>query len=436
MNNKDNFKIGNEIRNIIQNAVNTRDFTGLSHDIRNMVNRALDETGLPLGRNREKDDSPFNTYEQNQQPKYQQTKDHQPQNHQNKNQYTRYNYAKPPYAKTDKHEIKQQKPYPKPVKYTVPVGQVSGTVQIVFGIIGSIIFGIIALMLAMTGYAFQSTFFNSLFLFGSLPFFLGSLTVAFNGSNVNQRLKRFRKYVAIMDGKNYSMIRDFSSATGKNEKFTAKDIQKMIDKGMFPEGHIDDKKTCFMLNNESYQQYLLLKENMKIKEIEEQARLKKERANQKQPLDPEIRKAIDEGRQYVQKIRDANIALEGEEISRKLDKLEEVTGKIFDYVEAHPKKFPEIKKFTEYFLPTTLKLLDAYRQLDSQTVTGKNITTAKGEIEQSLDTINIAFDNLLDGLFEEIALDVSTDISVLETIFAQEGLMNKNKNLNNGGIKL
>lgn len=422
MNNRDNFKIGNEIRNIIQDAVNTRDFNGLSHDIRNLVNRALDETGLPLSRNQGRNKTADQAYEKKQKTQYQQAKNQQ-------------NNTNAPYVKTDEKQMQQAKPASKPAKHAVPVGQVSGTVQIVFGILGSILFGILGFMLAMTSVAFQSTFFNYLFLFISLPLFTGSLAVAFNGSNKNQRLKRFGKYIAVMDGKNYGLIKDFAAATGKNERFTAKDVQKMIVKGMFPEGHIDDKKTCFMLNNESYQQYLLLKENMKIKEIEEQARLKKERANQKHPLDPEIKKALEEGREYVRKIRDANTALPGEEISGKLDRLEDVTEKIFDYVQSHPKKFPQIKKFTEYFLPTTLKLLDAYRQLDSQTVVGKNIESAKLEIEQSLDTINIAFDNLLDGLFEEIALDVSTDITVLETIFAQEGLTNK-KNINNGGTKL
>lgn len=210
----------------------------------------------------------------------------------------------------------------------------------------------------------------------------------------------------------------------------------MIDVGMFPEGHIDDKKSCFMLNNESYEQYLKLLENMRMKEMEEQARNKEETSNQKQKpedkysgtdkLDPEIRKAINEGRQYVQKIRNANIEIPGEEISRKLDRLEEITGKIFDYIETHPEKFPEIKKFTEYFLPTTLKLVDAYREFDIQPDIGENVSNAKKEIEETMDTINHAFENLFDGLFEAAAMDISTDISVLETMIAQEGLAKKN----------
>ncbi len=80
----------------------------------------------------------------------------------------------------------------------------------------------------------------------------------------------------------------------------------------------------------------------------------------------------------------------------------------------------------EYYLPTTLKLLEAYKEFDRQPVQGENITTAKKEIEKTLDTINLAFENLLDDLFEDAAMDVSTDISVLNTMLAQEGLTENN----------
>ena len=75
-----------------------------------------------------------------------------------------------------------------------------------------------------------------------------------------------------------------------------------------------------------------------------------------------------------------------------------------------------------YYLPTTLKLVNAYRKFDEQPVQGENILSSKREIEETLDTINLAFENLFDGLFEEDAMDVSTDISVLETMLKQEGL--------------
>jgi len=102
--------------------------------------------------------------------------------------------------------------------------------------------------------------------------------------------------------------------------------------------------------------------------------------------------------------------------------LELVIDKIFTHVEQHPDQLTEIEKFMDYYLPTTLKLVTTYREFDLQPVQGENIRSAKQEIEKTLDTINHAFETLLDSLFEDAAMDVSTDISVLKTILAQEGL--------------
>jgi 5-bromo-4-chloroindolyl phosphate hydrolysis protein len=408
MYNRDRFNLGNEIRNIIRNAVDTRDFRGLNHDIRNMVNRALNEAGITVKRDSFKDIPP----------------DPQGMKDQRKEEY------RAAYEQPKKQEELQKKENIKPAKVAVPVGQVSGMLQLVLGIIGTVLFGFVGFLFALAGLLIANSAFLYIFLFGLLPCTAGSLVVAFNGSSIRQRLKRFQVYMKKMDGRSYILIKDLSVATGKSEKFIVKDLQKMIAKGMFPEGHIDDKKTCFMLNNEVFRQYLLLKESMKMKEIEENEKRSKE-SIQHESMDPAVRKAIEEGRSYVKRIREANYAIQNVEISRKLDKLEEVTERIFDYVETRPHKLPEIRKFVGYFLPTTLKLLDAYRELDSQSVQGKNISSAKAEIEQSLDTINTAFDNLLDGLFEEIAMDISTDISVLETMFAQEGLTRNKKSPKN-----
>jgi 5-bromo-4-chloroindolyl phosphate hydrolysis protein len=76
----------------------------------------------------------------------------------------------------------------------------------------------------------------------------------------------------------------------------------------------------------------------------------------------------------------------------------------------------------DYYLPMTVKLLNAYADMDAQPVQGQNIQASKKEIEATLDTLNLAFEKLLDKIFEDTALDVSSDISVLNTLLAQEGL--------------
>ena len=79
----------------------------------------------------------------------------------------------------------------------------------------------------------------------------------------------------------------------------------------------------------------------------------------------------------------------------------------------------------DYYLPTTMKLLEAYEELDTQPVQGENILSSKREIEKTLDTLNQAFERLLDDMFQDTAWDVSSDISVLNSMLAQEGLKEK-----------
>ena len=152
----------------------------------------------------------------------------------------------------------------------------------------------------------------------------------------------------------------------------------------------------------------------------EMARKEKEAKNEK--LAPEVQKIIDQGDAFIRKIHECNEAIPGEEISAKISRMEMLVDRIFDRVEENPQSVSDIRKLMEYYLPTTIKLLEAYEQLDRQPVDGENIQTAKREIEATLDTLNTAFEKLLDDLFQDTMWDVSSDISVLNTMLAQEGL--------------
>ena len=131
---------------------------------------------------------------------------------------------------------------------------------------------------------------------------------------------------------------------------------------------------------------------------------------------------VDEGDAYILKIHACNDAIMSGEMSAKISRMEMLIDKIFDRVEQDPESVDDIRRMMEYYLPTTVKLLEAYRELDSQPVDGENIRSSKREIEATLDTLNVAFEKLLDGMFQETAWDVSSDISVLHTMLAQEGL--------------
>jgi len=136
----------------------------------------------------------------------------------------------------------------------------------------------------------------------------------------------------------------------------------------------------------------------------------------------ELDKMIDDGRKAVSEMKRLDDAIEDEKISQDIRRLETVCQKIFDQVKAEPSKLPQIHQFMDYYLPTTLKLLNAYDRMDSTGVAGDNITGTKEKVEKIMGTIVIAFEKQLDSLFGTDALDISTDISVLETMLAREGL--------------
>lgn len=137
---------------------------------------------------------------------------------------------------------------------------------------------------------------------------------------------------------------------------------------------------------------------------------------------PEIDALITERGRALSEMRRLNDAIKDERISAQIDHLEVVTGKIMDTVVAEPAKLPQIRRFLNYYLPTTLKLLNAYDRMDSTGVSGDNINTTKEKIEGMLDTISEAFDKQLDSLYGAEALDISTDITVMEQMLAREGL--------------
>lgn len=136
----------------------------------------------------------------------------------------------------------------------------------------------------------------------------------------------------------------------------------------------------------------------------------------------ELDKMISDGNLAIAEMKRLNESIKDEKISRQIDRLEEISGKIFDCVKASPEKLPQIRKFMNYYLPTTLKLLNAYDRRGSQGVSGENISGTMERVENMMGTIVTAFERQLDGLFGDQALDISTDITVLENMMAREGL--------------
>ena len=138
--------------------------------------------------------------------------------------------------------------------------------------------------------------------------------------------------------------------------------------------------------------------------------------------DPEIDALLAERDRAVSEMRRLNDNIQDPAISAQIDQLESTTKKIIAQVVQKPEKLPQIRRFMNYYLPTTLKLLNAYDRMDDAGVSGANIDGTKGKIEDMMGTIVVAFDKQLDALYGDEALDISTDITVLEQMLAREGI--------------
>ena len=136
----------------------------------------------------------------------------------------------------------------------------------------------------------------------------------------------------------------------------------------------------------------------------------------------ELDKMIRDGRLAIAEMKRLDDNIPDEKLSAQIRRLEEVSGQIFAQVKADPKKLPQIRKFMDYYLPTTLKLLNAYDRMSGTGVSGENIDSTLERVEQMMGTIVTAFEKQLDSIFGSEALEISTDISVLETMLAREGL--------------
>lgn len=243
------------------------------------------------------------------------------------------------------------------------------------------------------------------------------LVLGICGQRARGRAKRFRQYVKKIGTRGYGTVKELAETCGISQRRVRRDLRKMIDRKMFLQGHMDEEETCIIATDALYQQYLLTQREAEKKQQEQQ-----EHAEQTSRLPEECRKMLEEGQEYIRHIRRCNEDLPGEEISRKLARLETIMTRIFEQVEKEPELAGELRKFMSYYLPTTKKLVDAYVDLEREPIAGENVVKMKQEIEETLDTINLAFENLLDGFFEEKAWDISSDISVLHTMLAQEGL--------------
>ena len=206
----------------------------------------------------------------------------------------------------------------------------------------------------------------------------------------------------------------------------------LIKGGYLPEGRIDDENTTLMVTENAYHQYRQFQQSQRQtlaeREAAEAARAAEAAARAaheqdiSERLTPEQRAFVVRGRDYVRQMDELNAAIDDAAVSERITAIQDVVGRILARAEEEPAVIAGLDRLTAYYLPTTVKLLDAYDRLEEEPIQGENISSSRSEIEHTLEVLHSAFEKLFDDTYQDLSLDVSADISVLHAMLAQEGL--------------
>jgi hypothetical protein len=218
------------------------------------------------------------------------------------------------------------------------------------------------------------------------------------GVSRTRKGRRLRKYLSLIGKRKSVSIEALVRVTGASRRQVVDDLQSMLDSGLLPTGYLDLSRDVLILSDEGIP----------------------DEAPQPEPT-PEPEPPQDDYA-VLQEIRAVNDAIPDPVMSQKIDRIGEITGKILDYQRQHPNQSAQLRSFLNYYLPTTLKILRSYAQLDAQGVEGENISAAKARIEGMMDKVVEGFENQLDKLFQDSAMDISSDVAVLEKMLEKDGL--------------
>lgn len=249
---------------------------------------------------------------------------------------------------------------------------------------------------------------------------------------IKKRNRRIRAYRMMQTGRTAIPLLELADANDVSLATTKKDVEKMIDAGLWGKtAYIDSRSNTLYLN------YTPGTVQPAVPTAASAPAPAPTPAPQPaQPKEPPRQQPVkpDEYHAILQEIRQLNDDIADAAVSEKISRIEEITGKIFRIVAEKPEKKSEIRSFMSYYLPTTLKLLRSYRTFEKQGVSGENIENAKKDIERILDTLVVGFTQQLDQLFKNDALDISTDIEVLEQMMKKDGLAELNDDFGSVGF--
>lgn len=207
--------------------------------------------------------------------------------------------------------------------------------------------------------------------------------------------RRSQRYILAIGDAETMPLSEIAKRVNRSEKKAARELQKLIDKGYLGEdAYIDHERGYFLRFGAT---------------VEEET-----------PAAPPPKEAEEGYSGILRSLRRANDRIADEALSRKIDRLEQISALIFKEVEEHPEKRSRIRTFFDYYLPTTQKLLDAYAEFEETGVEGEHLSQAKDRIEETMDTIVEGFEHQLDELYSADAMDVFSDIKVMETMLHRD----------------
>ena len=233
----------------------------------------------------------------------------------------------------------------------------------------------------------------------------GGLALMLAGSFNTRKIRRFRKYLALIGRRESVSVVQLAHAMPVPVRKACNDLQEMLDRGILPAGYLDMSSYQLILSDEG-----LKDEPEPAEETQDQS------PEEEEPLDIRDDDAV------LREIRRLNDDIDDPEMSRKIDRIGEITSKIYGYVKQNPSKEGQLRSFLNYYLPTTLKILKAYARMEDQGVEGENIRTAKARIEGMMDKVVDGFEKQLDRLFEVDTMDITADVEVLERMLEKDGL--------------
>jgi len=278
-----------------------------------------------------------------------------------------------------------------------------------FGL-GALVIGLLAM-----GDAFSEMLWNPALnywledMLDACAFGAGGAAMLFSGFSMDRQLKRFPKYLLVMGDREAVSIDELARTLGYTPKRVQKDLEKMIDRGYFGGAAYLNMELGYLFRTSGAGEAFRRKF--------EEAAAREETAESASPPPKEAEEGYSG---ILRNIRRANDQIADPVLSAKIDRLEEITAKIFRAVEEDPKKAGRIDTFLNYYLPTTQKLLNSYAEFEAAGVEGENLRQAKQKIETTMDSIVKGFEHQLDELYKADAMDVDSDIRVMEHMLRRD----------------